>query len=65
MENGPNGETRLKLGDFGLEEVVKFKYLGVTISVDGGMMEELTHMLHEGKQICWRWEYCGRRMLYR
>ena len=55
----------MKVSGDGLEEVAKFKYLGVTISVDGGMKEELTHMLHEGKQICWRWEYCGRRMLYR
>ena len=33
------------------EEVVKLKYLGVMIRTDGGLGEEVTHRLHEGKEI--------------
>ena len=32
---------------------MKFKYLGATISTYGGMEEEKTHRLHEGRKI-WR-----------
>ena len=31
----------------------KFKYLGVMISTDGDMGEEVAHRVLEGRKICW------------
>ena len=35
-----------------MQDIVKFKYLGVGVSTDIGMEEEMTRVLHEGRKIC-------------
>ena len=44
-----------------MQEVNKFNYLGVMISTDGGMGDQVAHRVLE-ERFRGRWESCGRRM---
>ena len=43
-----------------IQEVDKFHYLGVMITMDGGMREEVDYRVLEGRKVWGRWESCGK-----
>ena len=53
MKTGKNGEengVNINLNDRKMEEVETYKYLGVDISSNGGMGEEVNHRITEAKK---------------
>ena len=49
--------TKVRVNGEEMQEVDKFNYLGVMISTDGGVGEEVAKRVLEG-----RWQSCGRRI---
>ena len=49
-KNGDENGVNSNLNDKRMEEVETYRYLGVDISSDGGMGEELNHRITEAKK---------------
>ena len=45
-----------------IQEGDKYNYLGVKVSKDGGMGEEVAYRVLEGRKFGGRWQSCGRRI---
>ena len=50
MENEEKNGVNINLNDRRMEEVETYRYLGVDISSDGGMGEEVNHRITEAKK---------------